>query len=233
MVHDDDDETRYRIGYWFCNDEISPWNYSLHITHYRDQVRAPSWFWYSNDVLHQKYYMLVMYLKRTLHGGPSQLNSVLSNSKITSDYELIWHGKPNANKPPIMDIHNSVMDIQKSIMEINISIMNILISIMNIYDPVMDIYIFVMDTHNLVMGKYGWRCNSFNMQLWLHSMPLQISITELWTVITELWIYLIVNIHNWIMDIMYIYPFIRFITELCISILLNYGYPLWSRSNYG
>ena len=42
--------------------------------------------------------MLLMYLKRTLHGCPSQLNLVLSNSQITSDYELIWYGRPNANK---------------------------------------------------------------------------------------------------------------------------------------
>ena len=39
-----------------------------------------------------------MYLKRTLHGCPSQINLVLSNSQITSDYELIWCGRPNANK---------------------------------------------------------------------------------------------------------------------------------------
>ena len=51
--------------------------------------------------------MLLMYLKRTLHGCPSQLNLVLSNSQITSDYELIWYGRPNANKSSIMDINKT------------------------------------------------------------------------------------------------------------------------------
>ena len=39
-----------------------------------------------------------MYFKRTPHGCPSQINLVLNNSQITSDYKLIQYGRPNANK---------------------------------------------------------------------------------------------------------------------------------------
>ena len=75
--------------------------------------------------------MLVMYIKRTLHVFSTQMNYVLSNSKITGDYELILHERPKVNEPSdygysqfylgylysIMDIHISFMDIENSIME--------------------------------------------------------------------------------------------------------------------
>ena len=96
--------------------EFSLWNYSLHITLYRGPGTSLLVVLIFTWCISSKHYMLVMYLKRTLHDCPLQVNLVLSNNKITSNYELIWCGRSDANKP--FDFFISIIQIRMSIIKL-------------------------------------------------------------------------------------------------------------------